>query len=74
MGKTWKDSPKGTTLRVDRDADGTFCLFLNNRLDRTHLNSDGLHDELCVRYGYCQQELAQILQELNETGTSTRNF
>jgi hypothetical protein len=74
MGRTWKDRPQGTIIRVDRSNDGTFCLFKNNRLDRTHLNGDGLHDELCRRYGYCQDEFTQILQELDETGTATRNF
>jgi hypothetical protein len=53
--------------------DGIFDLFLNQTLDHTGIQEDGLADALCVRFGYCGDEFEAILLELNQTGRAERH-
>ena len=58
VSRTRKDSNQITKMvleLVKRD-DGTFDLFLNGRLERSHVAEKWLPDELCVRFGFCGAE------------------
>ena len=73
MGRTRKDSRwQGTVIRVVKREDDTFDLILNRELSKEAIHRDGLEDILCVRFGYCQDEFAAILRELDENGRAER--
>ena len=57
MSRTRKDSKQGTVIEIIKREDGTFDLLLNRRLDHQRIHEDGLMNVLCVRFGYCQDEL-----------------
>ena len=44
-------------------------MCLNRKLYRDQIPEDGLHRELCVRFGYCGDEYDAILRELVQSGT-----
>jgi hypothetical protein len=66
-GKDSSQSRKSVLELVKRD-DGTFDLFLNGRLDRTHVAEKWLPDELCVRFGFCSEEYHAILHDAKQDG------
>ena len=72
MSRTRKDSKQGNVLEIIKREDDTFDLFLNRRLDRQRIREDGLQDMLCVRFGYCGDELKAIFDELIQNGRSER--
>jgi hypothetical protein len=72
MSRTRKDSRQGTVIRVIKRDDGTYDLFLNRELCQSRIHPDGLNNVLCARFGYCQDEFAAILTELNQNGSAER--
>jgi hypothetical protein len=58
---------------VKRD-DGTFDLFLNGRLERSHVAEKWLPDEPCVRFGFCGAEYDAILHDAKQDGRTTVSF
>jgi len=48
---------------VKRD-DGTFDLFLNQTLDRSAIPETWLPEELCLRFGFCGEEISRITGHL----------
>jgi hypothetical protein len=73
MSRTRKDSRwQGTVIRVIKREDGTFDLILNRELAKESIPMAGLEDILCGRFGYCQDEFAAILSELDKNGTAER--
>ena len=73
MGRTREDSEQGTVIEIVKREDGTFDLFLNRSLDQGRIHEDGLMDVLCVRFGYCQDEFDEILDELIQDGRAERH-
>jgi hypothetical protein len=73
MSRSRKDSNQRTIIRIIRREDGTFDLFLNRNLDCERIHEDGLKDILCVRFGYCGEEFAGILNELAQIGQAVRH-
>jgi hypothetical protein len=75
VGRTRKDLPiTNRVLEVVKRDDGTFDLFLNQKLDRNRIPEKWLQDELCVRFGFCGDEYDAILRELNQNGRATLEF
>ena len=74
MGRTYKDSRQATVVEVLKRPDGTFDLYINRTLDREAIHSDGLPDELCVRFGYCGQEYDDLLKQLHQSGRVELRF
>jgi hypothetical protein len=75
MSRTNKDSKHRTNvLELIKRDDGTFDLFLNQRLHRSELPETSLPDELCVRFGFCGQEYVSIVSEINQKGRATLLF
>ena len=78
MSRTRKDSNQTTTTKTVLDLvkmdDGTFDLFLNGRLDRSHVAEKWLPDELCVRFGFCGEEYDAILHDAKQDGRTTISF
>jgi hypothetical protein len=72
MSRTRKDSPQGRVIRVIQREDGAFDLFLNRELAKESIHRAGLEDILCGRFGYCQDEFAAILSELDAKGKAER--
>ena len=73
MSRTRKDSRwQGTVIRVIKREDGTFDLILNRELAKKSIPMDGLESVLCGRFGYCQDEFAAILSELDKNGNAER--
>lgn len=73
MSRTRKDSSsQGTVIRVVKREDGTFDLILNRELAQESIPLDGLEQVFCVQFGYCQDEYAAILSELNQNGRCER--
>jgi hypothetical protein len=60
-----RDQRQGRLLEVIKRDDGTFDLFLNGTLERTAVPERWLSEELCGRFGFCGEELADILRELD---------
>jgi hypothetical protein len=48
--------------------DGTFDPFSNRDLARTQMSERTLREELCVTYGFCQDEYDPIRDELERSG------
>lgn len=76
MSRTGKDSSQSrkTVLELVKRDDGTFDLFLNGRLDRTHVAEKWLPDELCVRFGFCGEEYDAILHDAKQDGRTMISF
>jgi|GEM_PF-3136833 len=70
VSRTQKDSGKNkdTVLEAVMVADNDFDIFLNHKLYRSHTQEDALEDFFCRRYGFCQDEFDEILNELKQTG------
>lgn len=73
MSRTRKDSKKNAFhgLEIVKNHDGTFDFFLDR--ERTHggLSLRSLEEELCVRFGFCGQEFASILDQVERDGRMT---
>jgi hypothetical protein len=76
VSRTRKDSNQitKTVLELVNRDDGTFDLFLNGRLDRSHVAEKWLSDELCVRFGFCGEEYDAILHDTKQDGRTTVSF
>jgi hypothetical protein len=76
MSRTSKNSRHvtGTVLEIVKTECGAFDIFVNKKLTRHHDFEDSLSYDLCVRYGYCGEELEPIFLELNLTGRKTIVF
>jgi hypothetical protein len=59
VSRTRKDANQtaSTALEVVKREDGTFDLLLNRKLDRSRIPEAWLREELCVRFGFCGEEL-----------------
>jgi len=68
LGRTYKDARQNRVLEVVNREDGTFDLFLNRRLYLGQISEERLPWELCVRFGYCQDEYEPIRRELAQSG------
>jgi hypothetical protein len=68
VSRTYKDARQNRVLEVVKREDGTFDLFLNRRLYLGQISEERLPWELCVRFGYCQDEYEPIRRELAERG------
>jgi len=68
VGRTYKDAKQNRVLEVFKREDGTFDLFVNRRLYVGRVSEERLPWELCVRFGYCQDEYEPIRRELIENG------
>jgi hypothetical protein len=62
---------KDTTLEVAKRDDGTFDLFLNQKLDRGQVPEEWVSKWLCVRFGFCGEEYNNILRKVNQDGKAT---
>ena len=71
MSRTRKDSYQGTLVEAITRLDDRFDLFLRRKLECEGIDERGLKDVLCRRFGYCQDELDAILDELNRNGMWT---
>jgi hypothetical protein len=73
MSRTRKDSRHvtGTVLEIVKTEGDVFDVFVNKELVRHYELASSLCYDLCVRYGYCGEELEPILLELNLTGRTT---
>jgi hypothetical protein len=73
MSRTRKDSRRatGTVLEIVKTESGEFDVFINRVLRAHHGFESSLTHYLCVGLGYCDDELAPILHELNLTGRKT---
>jgi hypothetical protein len=76
VSRSRKDSNQitRTVLEPVKRDDGTFDLFLNGRLDRSHVAEKWLPDELCVRFGFCGEEYDAILHNAKQDGRTTVSF
>jgi hypothetical protein len=74
MGRTRRDLHQGTVLRVVKRDDGNYDLYLNSYLDRGGIHTDGLLQEICVRFGYCGEEFEDFQKELETNREATRRF
>jgi hypothetical protein len=61
-------------MRLVKRDDGTFALTLNREAAEKPITMAGLENVLCGRFGYCQDEFAAILAELDETGYAERSW
>jgi hypothetical protein len=70
MSRTYKDESKvkPRSLVISKNMDGTFDLSVNRALSRSQMSERSLQEELCVRYGYCADELDPIMRDLNRDG------
>ena len=68
MGKTRKDTARQATYRiaitVSLNPDGTYEI----NSDGSHIPEQWLADELCAKRGFCGEELASIMRQLQEHG------
>jgi hypothetical protein len=73
MSRTRKDSRHviGTVLEIVKTEGDSFDVFVNEELVRHYDFESSLSYDLCVRYGYCGEELEPILLELSLTGRKT---
>jgi hypothetical protein len=69
MGKTNRDTQHfGRRIDITRQDDGSFDLFLDEALQHSGFTEEQLAYELCVRFGYCQDEFLPIHDSLKQTG------
>ena len=75
MSRTRKDSNqiKNTVLEVVKKNDGTFDLFLNRQLDRNNIPETWLPEQLCLRFGFCGDEMANLFC-WDTSGGTARNL
>jgi hypothetical protein len=74
MSRTQRFSRHGTVMRVTKRDDGTFDLVLNRLLSQASIPMAALEKVLCVQFGYCQDEFAAIVSELDDTGRAERSW
>lgn len=72
MGRTYKDSrSKKTTnhlLEVRKNDNSTYEVFWKGSLVRSEVPEHFLDAVLCVKYGFCGEELEAIIRQLDESG------
>ena len=72
LSHTWKNpKPTSRVLELVKRDDGTFDLFLNRRLDQTHIVEEWFPEQLCVRFGFCGEEYDSIMATVNRDGRAT---
>jgi hypothetical protein len=69
MGRTGRPHHKSVVKVVQRE-DGQYDILTDNSLDREAVTLWGLEHEICVRFGFCGDELRIVLQDLSENGTT----
>ena len=76
VSRTRKDSNQitKTVLELVKRDDGTFDLFFDGRLERSHVTEKWLPEELCVRFGFCGEEYDAILHNAKQDGRTTVSF
>jgi len=76
ISRTRKDSRHvtGTVLEIVKTEGGEFDILVSREIVRHHDLESSLTYDLCMRYGYCGEELEPILLELNLTGRKTFVF
>jgi len=69
MGKTYRDTQHhGQVIEIIRNEEETFNIFLNQQIQNGKFTEEQLAYELCVRFGYCQDEFLPIQKSLKQTG------
>jgi hypothetical protein len=70
MSRMQKDSrdKTGTVCAIVRTGTDTFDIFVNGELIRHFDSENWLRHDLCVRWGYCGEEVEPILTEIKLNG------
>jgi hypothetical protein len=54
-----------------REEDGTYSVFHRKKLLASKIPEDWFEHQICVDYGFCQDELDEIRRQIKECGKCT---